>query len=131
MVTNKKKYGLPKERRIKRQKIFDKLLQEGESVFGYPLKIVFVQTELPHDVPYQVAFGVSKKRFKKAVKRNRVKRIMREAFRLNAVILEEQKNLALLMIYVSKDLPDFHGMMDVTGRLLNRIKEKIRDGKTQ
>ncbi len=128
MTGNKKKYGLPKERRIKRQKIFDALLHEGESVFEYPLKIVFVQTELPFEVPYQVAFGVSKKKFKKAVKRNRVKRIMREVFRLNAGILEEEKNLALLMIYVSKEMPDFYQMKDITARLLNQIKEKIRHG---
>ena len=128
MTGNKKKYGLPKERRIKRQKIFDALLHEGESVFEYPLKIVFVQTGLPFEVPYQVAFGVSKKKFKKAVKRNRVKRVMREAFRLNAGVLEEEKNLALLVIYVSKELPDFHSLMEVTDRLLNRIKEKIRHG---
>ncbi len=101
MSLPKKTFGLPSAYRIKRKKIFDQLIKEGKSVFEFPFKLIFVETGLVEEVPYQVAFAVSKKRFKKAVRRNRIKRLMREAFRLEQNILKTDRRVAMLFIYVS------------------------------
>ncbi len=128
-VKKNKQFGLPKSRRIKSQKIFDRLVSEGKSVFGYPLKIVYTHMPLPEEAPFQVAFGVSKKRFKRAVDRNKVKRILREVFRQNVPLLEQQNGLALLIIYVSGEIPDYHQLVPVMEKLITQI---INDnGRTQ
>ena len=53
-----------------------------------------IQTALPHDVPFQAAFSVGKKRFRRAVDRNRIKRLLREAWRLEKSRLAKNWNLA-------------------------------------
>jgi ribonuclease P protein component len=125
----KKKYGLPASYRIKRKKIFDLLFSEGESLFVYPFKLIYVRTELPGGVPYQAAFAVSKKKFKKAVLRNRVKRLMREVFRLNSGQLEGVQNLAILFIYVSNREESFDFLQRQMKELLKKLIEKTqKDG---
>ena len=58
--------------------------------------------------PIQVAFSVSKKRFKKAVFRNKIKRRMREAYRKHKGLLEplsgEDRKLLILLVYISDEL---------------------------
>ena len=75
-----------------------------------------VWIEIPaEDVMAKVAFAVSKKNFKKAVDRNRIKRLMRESYRKNKYLLQEycgekEKTLAILFIYTGKELPDYVGV---------------------
>ncbi len=130
MTVPKKKYGLPKAYRIKRKKIFEHLASEGQSVFEFPYKLVFAGTDLSEDVPYQVAFGVSKRKFKKAVKRNRIKRLMREAFRLHQDLLPQDKSLALFVIYVDKEEHPFAFMEEKMIALLQKLKT-FYDGPAQ
>ncbi|GEO10511.1 hypothetical protein SAE01_30070 [Segetibacter aerophilus] len=64
------------------------------------------------ETPLQAGVTTSSRHFKKAVERNRVKRVMREAYRLQKIPLQEtlvlkQKSLILFFIYVGKELPDF------------------------
>jgi len=126
MAVPKKPFGLPKAYRIKRRKIFEKILSEGDSVFVYPYKLFYVSTPLPEDVPFQVAFGVSKKRFKKAVRRNRVKRLMRESFRLEQKGLPEGVPLAILIVYVGKEEEPWRFMRERMRRLLEKLREKFQ-----
>ena len=78
------------------------------------------------DAGLQTGFGVSAKHFKKAVDRNRVKRLMREAWRLqkNAVnekLLDRHKQLAVFFIYVGNELPDHELVFDKIGAALKRL----------
>ncbi len=111
-----KQYGLDKSRRLKRKKLIERLMAEGRDAFVYPVKMIYMPSELPLDVPFQVAFGVSKKRFRRAVKRNRVKRLLREAFRLNQDLLPG-KSLALMLIYVGKEEEDFRVVYEAIRQL--------------
>lgn len=126
----KKPRGLPKAYRIKRTKLFDLLLSEGKSVFLYPFKLVYAETALPEDVPFQVAFGVSKKKFKKAVKLNRIKRLMRESFRLEQDALPQDKPLALWLIYVGKEEEKFTFMRKRMRKLLEKLSQTQADNGT-
>ena len=75
---------LGKTERLKSRKLIKKLFEEGISIKNYPFRLVYIATETP---PIKSSFSVPKRNFKKAVDRNRIKRLIKEAYRL------EKKNL--------------------------------------
>lgn len=95
-----------KEEKLKSRKRIEQLFAEGKSVKAYPVITVFLPNE-DSVIHSQVGFSVSKKRFKKAVDRNLVKRRMREAYRLNKQILSESGTVSMMFIYVGKTIPQY------------------------
>ncbi|TPG62252.1 ribonuclease P protein component [Hymenobacter nivis] len=85
-----RRYTFPKEEHLCRKKLIDELFGKQSSSFGvYPLRIVWLPSEGPTGAPPQVLISVSKRGFKRAVDRNRLKRLIREAYRLNKYQLLE------------------------------------------
>ena len=106
--TAKRKYTFPKEEHLCRKKLIDELFSKQGSSFGvYPLRIVWIASAKPTATPPQVLISVSKRTFKRAVDRNRLKRLIREAYRLNKYRLLEQPDghqVALLgIIFTGKE----------------------------
>ncbi|MDR7132504.1 ribonuclease P protein component [Algoriphagus sp. 4150] len=101
-------YRLPKSERLHADKLIKELFNEGSSFFLYPFKVqFFVKKDLGSGTP-QVLFSVSKKKIKKAVGRNFVKRRMREAYRLNKSLIPfSAPFMSVGLIYVSSDLMEF------------------------
>ncbi|GAA3992839.1 hypothetical protein GCM10022407_41450 [Hymenobacter antarcticus] len=103
-----RKYTFPKEEHLCRKKLIEELFSKQSSSFGvYPLRIVWIPAPAPTSAPPQVLISVSKRTFKRAVDRNRLKRLIREAYRLNKYRLTEQPNghpIALLgIIFTGKE----------------------------
>ena len=103
-----RKYTFPKEEHLCRKKLIEELFSKQGSSFGvYPLRIVWIPAPAPITAPPQVLISVSKRTFKRAVDRNRLKRLIREAYRLNKYRLTEQPNghsIALLgIIFTGKE----------------------------
>ena len=103
-----RKYTFPKEEHLCRKKLIEELFSKQGSSFGvYPLRIVWIPAPAPTTAPPQVLISVSKRTFKRAVDRNRLKRLIREAYRLNKYRLTEQPNghsIALLgIIFTGKE----------------------------
>lgn len=63
--------------KLKSQKLIEKLFSEGKSIAVYPLRLVYLKTSFEDPVKLKVGVSVSKRNFKKAVDRNRMKRLMR------------------------------------------------------
>jgi ribonuclease P protein component len=129
------RFRFRKSERLKSRKRIGLLFRKGRSHFKYPLKMVWQPVSGPDDPGLQVAISVPKKRVRKAVDRNRIKRQIREAWRLHKNRLSEQTtNLGLridiLFIYVDhKEVP--FGQLESTirkmiGHLLGQI-EKTAD----
>ncbi|MHA7102908.1 ribonuclease P protein component [Roseivirga pacifica] len=72
----------PKTERLYKKKLIQELFDKGSSFYLYPFKVIYFDTK-EENVPNQVLFSVSKRKFKTAVARNRIKRQLREGYRLN------------------------------------------------
>ena len=104
-------FSLKKEERLCSRKTIERLFLEGESFFIFPLKVVYLKMALPVQYPVQAAFSVSKRNFKRAVRRNLLKRRMREAYRLNKESLyrafDNEEQLAVMFIYAGREEKEY------------------------
>ncbi|MEJ7767575.1 MAG: ribonuclease P protein component [Chitinophagaceae bacterium] len=117
------------EDRLKSRKTIEQLFKTGSSFAVFPFRI-FYMTKEEDTSPILAGFGVSARNFKKAVDRNRIKRLTREAYRLQKPDfykkLEQTKiQLSLFIIYTGKDLPLFELVNDKVGKILQRLLNKI------
>lgn len=122
------RFKFHKEEKLCSKKQFDKLFAEGSSFLAYPLKVVFIETELSSRYPAQAAMAVSKKLFKKAVKRNLLKRRMREAYRLNKpdfYLKIGNKKVAVIFIYVGKEVLGYRQIEPAMKKALTKICTKL------
>jgi len=114
-----KKFSYTKKEKLKSKKQLDALFAKGRSFTVFPVK-VFYTFNNEQDNIIKTGVGVSSRHFKKAVQRNRVKRLLREAYRtekqpLHFHLKNNKKQLALFLLFIDKELPEY--------RL---VKEKIK-----
>jgi len=104
------------------------LFAKGHVLNIFPLRIVY--DNQINGAALRAGFSVSKKKFKKAVERNRIKRLLREAWRLNSPNLKEhleksQTNLAVFILYVGDELPDFSAINTSVQQVIMRLTMKV------
>jgi ribonuclease P protein component len=134
---------LKKSERLTSQLVIDKLFAGGNaSMAAFPLRIVFMKVEKENSnhsesseysekiPPVSILVSVPKKRFRHAVDRNRMKRLVREAYRLNKHILWEalegkDYRLALAFVCITDTLPTFYAVNKSMKKALIRISEKL------
>ena len=99
------KHTLGKLERLKSKKLIEKLYEQGSSVKSFPLRMVYLQTKHTSGFPAQVGVSVSKRNFKSAVDRNRIKRLLRESYRLQKEILYDhiQNPYVFMISYLGKE----------------------------
>ncbi len=107
------KFTFHKAERLCSQKIIAGLFQPGFFISSTPFRFNVLFTELPiPGVQAQVVFVVGKKRFKRAVDRNKIKRTMRELYRLNKhsiykALQSTNKTAALALFYTGSEIPSY------------------------
>lgn len=105
-----------KKERLNSKISIRRLFEHGSSFFSYPFKVYYnVQPAEETKPTSSVLFSIGKKQFKLAVDRNRVKRLCREAYRLNKAGLVEaldakQFSIEVAFVYVGKTLPEFYDL---------------------
>lgn len=124
-------YSLPKKEHLCGEIRINKLFAEGKAFIVYPLRVVYAVRAVD-DVPVKVLFSVPKKRFKRAVKRNRLKRLMRESYRLNKntlvhVVNEKQVSVEMAFAYLSDEVMEFNIIQEKMQLILNKIATRISD----
>jgi ribonuclease P protein component len=117
---------LPKNERLHSKKLIKELFDKGSSFFLYPFKVMVLEINFELPETNQVLFSVSKKKLKKAVDRNLIKRRMRESYRLNKQILREMNGGKKIigLIYVSSEIVTFQVIENKIKKILTTIKEK-------
>lgn len=103
-------FSFPRNQKLKSRKLLGKLFAFGKSLNAYPIKLVY-QTNSPlNGEILMVGVGASSRNFKKAVDRNRIKRLLRESYRLKKHLLQDglpqDLQWQLFFIYTGKDVPD-------------------------
>lgn len=121
---------LHKVERLEKKKIIEKMFAGGSRSFSvFPLRVVYLPVE-ELEADASILISVSKRRFKRAVKRNRVKRQIREAYRVNKhellnILVERKCRLAIAFIYLSDQLVESSIIEDRMRVALVRITEKM------
>lgn len=117
-----------KEERLCSKSAIDVLFHRGSSFVLYPYRVIFLFTPAT-SFDVKVILSVSKRRFKRAHDRNRLKRLMREAYRLQKstilypVILEKSLNLNFAIQYIAKEELEFKFLEDKMSKLLTKLRE--------
>ena len=124
-------YTFKKEERLCNKKLIDGLFHNGSSFLCYPFKVSWLFPADPQPVCAQILFSVSKKRFKKAVDRNLIKRRIREAYRLNKqqqlydVLIGSDKTIVFSVGYIGKEILGYDTFEKKMQNLLTQLCEQV------
>ena len=124
------RFFLKKEDRLKSRKAIELLFAKGKSFSEFPFRVLWMISE--NAAGLKAGFSVSSKSFKRAVDRNRIKRLMREAYRLQKNELQNdpaltQKSLGIFFIYTGKVLPEHTIIFEKTGTVLKKFLKIIHE----
>lgn len=120
-----KQFTLGKKERLKSRKLIEQLFSEGQRFAISPFRVHYVTGKIPGFL-LQAGVGVSSRHFKKAVDRNRIKRLVREAWRLQKLtaeqaLREQNRSLHVFLIYTAKELPVYTEVYEKMGRVMNKL----------
>lgn len=123
------KFTLGKGERLKSRKLIERLFKEGSSVKVYPFKLIYLRTSHTSDFPVQASFSVPKRKFKKAVERNRIKRLLRETYRLDKHIVYETvtDSFIFMITFIGKEEPTFIDAKKSMNKLLHLFVKEVEE----
>lgn len=127
-----KRFTLNKQQRLKSRKAIDQLFSEGKRFSVNPFRVFYFFAE---GAALQFGVGVSAKNFKKAPDRNRIKRVTREAWRLQKNTLEEllqeqRKLLSVFLVYTGKELPEYKEVFSKLTVILKKLRQALDENTT-
>jgi len=129
-TNSKRDFSFRPGERLKSRKLIQRLFAEGQSFSQYPLRIVWLEVDADWDYPVQFAQSVSKRKFPRAVQRNRLKRLMREAWRLSRHDLYptlEHRNtkVAVMMLYIALEPLPFSTIKKACRKIIRRLDKQL------
>ncbi|WP_370104077.1 ribonuclease P protein component [Winogradskyella sp.] len=120
------RFKYSKKDKLKSKKLIEQLFNEGKAVTVYPLCLIYLKTEFEDGSVLKTGVSVSKRLHKTAVSRNKMKRLLREAYRLNKPLYfnNSSTSYAFMILYLSKDGMTFDEVNDKMKRLFDKFLDK-------
>ncbi|MEP7163459.1 MAG: ribonuclease P protein component [Ferruginibacter sp.] len=123
-MSTTQRYFFRKADKLKSRKAIDMLFGKGNSFSNFPFKVIWLPEN--KNAVLQTAVGVSSRNFKKATDRNRIKRLMREAWRLQKNklqdhLLEQNEKMSVFILYMGKEVPEYELVFEKVGNIINRL----------
>lgn len=120
----------PRNEKLKSRKLIQEVFARGKSVSVAPIKCLFLIQPPGLTELIQTGVGVSARNFRKSVQRNRIKRMMREAYRINNQSLhqalgQQQIALALFILYLGKDMPEWKELHTAVKSALDKLQKQL------
>ncbi|MDR1202605.1 MAG: ribonuclease P protein component [Tannerellaceae bacterium] len=111
-MVSKRQYTFSKEERLSWKRHIDLLFERGQSFVAFPLRVIYLPLDEKKEIPVSILVSVSKKKFKRAVERNQIKRRVREAYRtqkhdLTMPLTEKEKAMFVAFLYLDKEIHSF------------------------
>ncbi|MDO6736563.1 ribonuclease P protein component [Wenyingzhuangia sp. 2_MG-2023] len=118
------KFTLGKNQKLKSRKAIAQLFIEGKSVKDFPIKMIYIPVEASENAMTKVAFSVPKRNFKLAVDRNRIKRLLREAYRLHQhdFFKDDTQSYHIMFIYMGNKIPNYEEVESRLKKLFFKFK---------
>lgn len=118
-----------KQERLSSEVAISKLFAQSDSFFAYPFRVVYLFVAKQSKTPAKFAVSVPKKKFKHAVDRNRIKRLTREAYRLNkhmlyADLVNYDFSVEFMLIYTQSTIPVFDNVRKSILKAINELKTR-------
>ena len=117
-----------KQEKLKSKKLIEQLFIEGKSVSAYPLKLIYLKIDHDGVYPIKAGFSVSKRKFKSAVNRNRMKRLLRETYRKHKHIIYENSSdkYIFMFLYVDENEQNYVFIEEKMTNLLQKFLKKAK-----
>jgi ribonuclease P protein component len=124
--TGQSQKSFKKQERLTHRLAISKLFKEGNSFYIYPLRIIWLPMEIEGNYPLKILITTRKNELKKAVDRNRVKRLLREAYRnnkniLNNYLLSKKRGCYLAFIYTDNKIVSYQRIESIIILILKRL----------
>ena len=134
MQQNSERYRFNKAERITSEKETDLLFRQGKRKYFGTLALTWLMLPADTEVLPKILVSAPKKQFKKAIDRNRIKRLIREAYRLNKgelvrLATERKQRIRMAVVYTGRELPRYTMIeKDIRGIIGWMIKETKGSG---
>lgn len=118
-------FRLPKREKLTHKQLWESVFATGHRLKASPLLLIYKKVPLPRAVQAQVGFSAPKRRFPRAVARNRIKRLMREAYRLEKMVLFNSTKgpYAFVILYIGKKEPELAEIRRAMKSLFQKLAE--------
>lgn len=131
-------HSFPASQKLKSRKVISRLFESGKQAKAYPIRAVYSISEFNpdyHAAHVQMGISVPKRSFKSAVDRNRIKRQVREAYRMyhtGLIDLAEEQNiyLAIMMIYIDRKEPEFQNLDKKVKNIVEQFNKLLQTNKS-
>ena len=119
---------LTREEKLKSRKLIDRLFAEGKSVSVHPIKLIYLKADHQANFPLQVGFSIPKRTVKKAVHRNRIKRLLRECYRKHKHLVYDKidEKYVIMLLYLDENEQKY---VVLEGKMIDLLQKFIRKAK--